>query len=836
MTRESFPYPTGGGDSGDLMRATDWSQTALGPPSTWPKSLISTVGLILHSRHPMFLWWGPELVQLYNDAYVPSFGRGKHPAAMGQRGADCWQEIWPIIWPQIDDVMARRTSSWNEDALVPIERNGRIEEVYWTYGYSPVFDDAGAVGGTLVVCSETTSRVIASRRLAILRQLSDALSSCERLADVTATVHRVLATARLDIPFVVSYRRDPKRGWSLTGSEHLSEADRERIAPIVAAALERRESAMLAVEIAPDDAAWPEPVNTALLFAPSQSTSDAFVFGVSPRLELDEAYRAFLAEVTETVDIAVARFEAFRARAELESERRNLLMQAPVATALLTGPKHVFQLVNPLYLEIIGGRDIVGKPYVVAFPEIAGTALEGVLDTVYATGQPFVTHEYHVPLDRRGRGTLEDCYYKFNLEPLRDAQGAVYGMMAVAVDITEHVAARRALEKTTQEREKLLAQLEAANHTKDEFLATVSHELRTPLNSILGWARLLDEEGLPARLRKGVSVIERNARAQSQIIEDILDVSRIVSGKIRMTMRRIDPGAVITAAIETVRPQANAKKVTLTASIAADIPALVADADRLQQVVWNLLSNAVKFTSASGAVDIAATAEGSSIVISVADTGRGIAAEFLPHVFERFRQDDSSASKQYPGLGLGLAIVRHLIELHGGTVTAKSAGLGHGSTFEVRIPILSVQQRIVSSGSAPAASPPDCAARAARLAELRVLVVDDHQDGRELLALALEDAGARVTQADSAPAAREALGESAFDVLVSDIGMPGEDGYALIAKIRASAASALPALALTAYARSEDREKALAAGFQKHVAKPIDPLQLVELVAELAGR
>src|SRR6188768_706457 len=284
-------------------------------------------------------------------------------------------------------------------------------------------------------------------------------------------------------------------------------------------------------------APWPEAVTRAFEIT-CLAPAARLAFGLSPRLSFDAGYREFLKQIVEQIEHAFARIQAFRVRAFAQAERRNLIMQAPIATALVTGPRHVYELANPHYQKMVGGREVLGMAYVEAFPEVAGTELERIMDRVYQTGEPYFAEEYLVALDRRGGG-LEDVYFRFNLEPVRDSDGQVFGVMAVALDITPQVTARHVVEKSAAEREKLLAELEAASRAKDEFLATVSHELRTPLTSILGWARLLNDSSDSARVKKGIAVIERNAKAQAQLIEDILDVSRIVSGKVRLNMTKL---------------------------------------------------------------------------------------------------------------------------------------------------------------------------------------------------------------------------------------------------------------------------------------------------------
>jgi signal transduction histidine kinase/DNA-binding response OmpR family regulator len=383
---------------------------------------------------------------------------------------------------------------------------------------------------------------------------------------------------------------------------------------------------------------------------------------------------------------------------------------------------------------------------------------------------------------------------------------------------------------------------EEASRAKDDFLAVVSHELRTPLNAVLGWTRLLRSGTLTeARAAQALEVIDRNASAQAQLIEDLLDISRITAGKLRLQLRELDLHDVIKAALDVVRPAADAKSITLRSTIDDSVGPLVGDPDRLQQVVWNLLTNAIKFTPKRGKVWIRVRPVDSQVEIEVSDTGRGIAAEFLPHVFERFRQADAGITRSHGGLGLGLAIVKSLIELHGGTVEAKSEGEDRGTTFIVRLPVSPVRVDEARRASVHPRAPGGAPAFAAppQLAGARILVVDDERDGRDLIVATLSQCAAEVVGAASASEALDCISKAQFDVLVSDIGMPGEDGYALIAKLRAlppEAGGRMPAVALTAFARGEDRTRALSAGFDVHVSKPVEPAELVLILARLVER
>lgn len=385
------------------------------------------------------------------------------------------------------------------------------------------------------------------------------------------------------------------------------------------------------------------------------------------------------------------------------------------------------------------------------------------------------------------------------------------------------------------------AAAEAANRTKDEFLATLSHELRTPLMAILGWATMLGSGKLDAAsTARAATVIHRNARLQAQLVEDLLDVSRIITGKLRLDVGPVDLEPVVRAALEAVAPAAEAKGVELATVVEPSVLRISGDAGRLQQVVWNLLSNAVKFTPAGGKVTTVLARSEDHAVIRVSDTGKGIRAEFLPYVFERFHQADSATTRLHGGLGLGLAIVRHLVELHGGTVSVVSAGEGRGATFSVALP-MRVELSLPRYESARAGTPPPEPAEVATtiLAGVRVLVVDDQEDARDLIVAALEHHGARVVAAASAGEAMSALIREKPDVLVSDVAMPGEDGYSLMRQVRALApdpVADVPALAVTAYARREDRTRALASGYRAHLSKPVEPARLARAVAGLAGR
>ncbi|MDO9018467.1 MAG: ATP-binding protein [Deltaproteobacteria bacterium] len=392
------------------------------------------------------------------------------------------------------------------------------------------------------------------------------------------------------------------------------------------------------------------------------------------------------------------------------------------------------------------------------------------------------------------------------------------------------------LRDVMEERERLLRDAEEASRLKDEFLATVSHELRTPLTAMLGWSQMLRSGGLSeAKRRMALETIERNARAQAQLVDDLLDVSRIVSGQLRMEMAAVEPAQFVEQAAESVRVAADAKGVALELAIDPDAGPVLGDTARLQQVAWNLLVNAVKFTPRGGRVGVTGRRVGGHVELAFSDTGSGVSQEFLPHLFERFRQADGSSTRAQGGLGLGLSIVKHLVELHGGTIAAESDGEGRGARFIVRLPALPGVTALASEG---ASNRPglafDCPPE---LSGLRVLVVEDEPDTRSLLVMVLELCEVSVSSAATVAEARELIALDPPEVLISDIGMPGGDGYALIRGVRALPADRggrVPALALTAYARAEDRARALRAGFDEHLPKPVEPSALVRVLARLA--
>lgn len=481
---------------------------------------------------------------------------------------------------------------------------------------------------------------------------------------------------------------------------------------------------------------------------------------------------------------------------------------------------------HPMITVLQSGSSTV---YPEIFPQAGASEQESsYLKTLHALGTQSVMI---VPLVARER-TLGVITFG------TDESGRRYGQ--ADLELAEELARRAAL---AVDNARLYSEAQEANRIKDEFLATVSHELRTPLTAILGWAQMLQAGTLDEMTAKrALNSIERNAKSQAHLIEDLLDISRIITGKLRLDVRPVELPPVIEAAIDAVRPAADAKIIKLQKALDMKAGLVSGDPDRLQQVVWNLLSNAIKFTPRGGEVRISLQRVASQARISVSDTGQGIAPSFLPYMFDLFRQADSTITRKHGGLGLGLAIVRHVVEMHGGTVHADSPGEGKGATFTVSLPLIGMRRPGDSTGTAAwgrKLSDGTLFDRQTVLKGMHVLVVDDEPETREMLVEVLVQYGAEVKASASVHEALEALEHWQADVLVSDIGMPGEDGYELIRKVRAmdpERGGRIPAVALTAYARVEDRLKALSAGFQMHISKPVEPAELAAVVASFAWR
>jgi signal transduction histidine kinase/CheY-like chemotaxis protein len=468
----------------------------------------------------------------------------------------------------------------------------------------------------------------------------------------------------------------------------------------------------------------------------------------------------------------------------------------------------------------IAAPDAVGQSLLAVCPAIAARGLDEHYRRALGGEVRLLAHRFHkflIPTVRNPMGRPDDASQTARIAPLT-SHGHVVGTITIVEDVTERVVSERELRTQILVAERARATAEDASRLKDDFLATLSHEIRTPLNAVLGWARILRTQPEVKSRDRALEVIERNAASQLRLVEDLLDVARVISGKLQLDIRPVDVQAIVQAAIDVVEPSAAAKRIVIGRNFDDTRSIVSGDPDRLQQAVWNVMSNAVKFTSAEGRIDVRIARGPGFVDVVIADTGQGISGEFLPYVFDRFRQADASPSRRHGGLGLGLALSRQIVELHGGSIHAYSAGADRGAEFSIRLP--------EADASAQAAMAPRTDAVDVSLKGVTVLLVDDSNDGREMLEAALRGYGADVLAVESADIAISMLTHGVVpDVVVSDIGMPGSDGYELVRQLRtlSSRLRRVPAIAVTAYADAADRNRALEAGYQLHVAKPVDP-------------
>jgi signal transduction histidine kinase len=761
----------------ELIGAIDWASTSLGPIDRWPVSLKSMTAMVLAAEQAMLLWWGPDLIQIYNDAFAPCLA-GRHPAALGQNAVVFWQDVWPVVGAQLERVIAEGKPTVQENALVPIWRNGRLEEVYWNYTYTPAFDDDGKIAGVLTICTETTARVIADRREHMLKLFAASASGCANRDCVLEHAKKAALSNPSCIPF-------------MQFNEQAQEA--------------------------------PAGEGVATFRVPdSEERSGLTVsFGLSEQLPFDDTYRRFLERFAAAIGETIVQAERVRKYEIARADRDRLLLDAPVGTAVLVGDDLVYELTNRVYCDIIGRDEIVGKRFIEVFPELAGSAVHENFQTAYRTGVPYKSSESHVRLQFSGHRELQDRYYSYNIAPLRSVAGGVYGLMVIAIDITPHVVARKEIERLNQD-------LIAAARAKDEFLAMLGHELRNPLAPISAAAELLRLAPLDdARVRTTSEIIVRQVQHMTHLINDLLDVSRVTRGLVELDCMPVDTRNIVSEAIEQVMPLIRSHRHHLLLHLPPDVALVVGDKKRLVQVVANLLNNAAKYTADSGVIQLKIEVEPARVLVEVQDNGNGIAPELVPRVFDLFTQAERTSDRSSGGLGLGLPLVRSMVELHGGTVTCVSEGLGRGSRFTVCLPRL--LEQVPDANQAPERAEPRHEARA-----LRILVVDDNVDAAAMLSMLLQAAGHEVLVEHAPHQALERAIKDRPRICLLDIGLPGMSGTELARRLRADPATAGSVLvAVTGYGQEDDRKHALAAGFDHHLVKPIDTRKLMAILDEI---
>jgi signal transduction histidine kinase/ActR/RegA family two-component response regulator len=840
--RTGREFLAGGGEIGANMRARDWSTSALGPVEGWPQSLRTAVSILLGSPEALQLFWGPKLVLLYNDATRPIMGQ-RHEVCFGEPALEIWPEVREYLGGLLYGVMATGVATSTKHGLMVTERNGFLEEQYFTWSYSPIRIEDGSIGGVFQVARETTDEVLGDRRQRVLHALSTLPQAATPEAACADAMGCLLAA---DIPFALTYLssgvEDRARLVAVSGMDaglaqsptsiDLSASASLGSWPLVEARQRRGPLDVpdLVARFGPQVArGWtvaPHAARILPLPGAEPDTPHGFlVVGLGAGLEVDAPYLEFLSAVATQMGTnltqlhagAVARdnarmLAALRQSDDVHSADLKLLFdQAPIGMALMRGPEHTYEYANDAYLALAGGPDLVGRTAREAFP--AGTTQEEAherLATVYRTGQSLTTKEVPTPSQRHEKGFVTSM-----LAPFRSKDGTNQGVLSVVVDVTQTVQARHRLEG-------LAAELSVADRRKDEFLAMLGHELRNPLAPIATAVELMKlREGTRSEVE--LAVIERQVGHLSRLVGDLLDVARIAQGKIELNRHVLEVAQIVDTAVEMASPLFEARRHQVKVTVPRTGLAVDADAGRLAQVLANLLTNAAKFTPPGGHLAVTATLDGAEAVLVVEDDGMGIAAELLPRVFDLFVQNARPLNRAEGGLGLGLALARNLVALHGGTIAAHSDGAGRGSRFTVRLPCT----------TRPASLRTPIAMRAPS-ATKRVLVVDDNEDSANLLADLLREEGHEVAVAYDGAQALTLLAGFAIEVGVLDIGLPVMNGYDLARAIRElPRARGSRLIAVSGYGQTRDRERGREAGFDAFFTKP---LAIEKLLAEIARR
>jgi len=811
----------GPGEIRALLRSVDWSRTPLGAVASWPKSLIGFVHLILAMPTPAIVYWGPEYTQLYNEGFAAIMGP-LHPKYFGALCAECWPDTYPGLEPQMREVLAGGVATFDETHF-QVTRYGFAEEAYFTLTFSPLRDDAGEIAGIFQPTVEVTKSVLAKRRAETLHALEQVPGAAEAIA--------ILSSGAKDVPFAaISLWNDAERRLEVAAASDGLEG--QDCAALHVAA---REAFDTGACVRIDDfgfapaGPWGDPTRSAFVVPLRQSRRGVVIFGISPRLHFDDAYRRFFESAAATFEAAgeraslVARESSSRKEADLQKERlASLFMQAPMPVCVLRGPEHVIEVANPPMCEIWRRphAEVIGRPVFEAVPHVAGEVLRGLLDDVLRTGHSHVGKEVLAQFQAPNDGAPRDVYFNFVHEPLRDVSGDTTGVFVVAFDVTDEVLARGKMAEVRDAAEQ-------ENRRKDEFLAMLGHELRNPLAAMVMSVALIRMR-LPTAspVARNVDVIERQVNTLQRMVDDLLEVARITEGKIELHKQPIDLVEVVDCALESSREHLERRRHEVTVSRPLRPAYILADPVRIEQVIVNLLTNAAKYTNAGGHIAVTVDELGDRVDLRVRDNGIGIPADLLPRLFDLFQQGGRDSARAEGGLGLGLTIVRRLVELHGGTVEARSDGPGHGSELVVSLPR---EDRTPAVATAAKSDHRPSAAANPR----KILIVDDNQDAAEALAEALEMMGHEPRIACDGPSALTVSAEWRPDVIFLDIGLPGMDGYDVAREITRRGGRRPTLVALTGYGQASDRAKARDAGFDQHLVKPAHLTTIVSVLDSL---
>jgi PAS domain S-box-containing protein len=792
-----------GGEVGRLLEAYDWASNPLGDPGGWSQPLRAAVSLVLQCAHPMYIWWGTELLCFYNDAYRRSIGAERHPSSLGRPGREVWAEIWPVIGPQIEHVMSGQGPIWHEDQLVPITRDGKLEDVYWTYSYNPIPDpDApSGVGGVLVVCSETTATVLAAQRREqeLVRQreifaqapgFAIVMSGSEHRVDFVNDGHQALFGSADWVGKPIREAFPDVRGQGFF----------ELLNDVYASGQPYR-AARAAVRFRPGGGNVEEVRILDFVFAPvfgaTGEVTGVFCqgFDVTQHIKSEEDLR----EREEQLRLAIDAGDV--GLWDVDPETGGLYWPARVKAMFGISPD-VDVTMADFYAGLHPGDQ---ERVTAAFAAATDPARRVLYDVEYRTvGKEDGLVRW---VAAKGRGVFDET-------------SRCVRVIGAALDITERRATQELL-RVSEER------LRAADRKKDEFLATLAHELRNPLAPIANAAALLQHPSLdPEKATRFAQMIMRQTRAMGVLLDDLLEVSRITTGKLQLKKKSVSVASLVESALEPIRPALESKGHALRVEMDGGEVLLEVDPVRISQVLTNLLNNSIKYSQPGGAIVLRTRAAPRDITIEVQDTGIGLSSEQLPTVFDMFAQVAPTIERTEGGLGIGLAVAKAIVEMHGGRIEAASAGLGQGSTFTVMVP----------RGEAVAPPPidPDRRFGNTHAAQEPVVVADDNVDAAESLAALLELDGYAVYLAhDGAEALELARSVNPVACFV-DLGMPRVNGYEVARQLRQAGNGSAPLLiATTGWGQAEDRRRALDAGFDVHLTKPID---MTNVLQALAGR
>jgi signal transduction histidine kinase/CheY-like chemotaxis protein len=833
---KAFTPFNGAGELANLCRHYDWSSTVLGSPASWPDALKTVLTLCLDSHFPIAVWWGPELIQFYNDAYRPILGATKHPIALGAAAKNTWPEIWPTIGPMVDKVILSGETVKGEDMPLYLERNGYSELCFFTFSYSPIRDLDGNPVGMFTAAVETTTQVLAERRQAFQIQLYDRIrglvdpneitdSACKLLglhmqasrvgySNINNTVQELhvaqcwtdgsLETAKgldLQLDFIGKTVVEELRGGKTVALEDINSD--ERCSDAITTYFQLGVSAMLLVPI----------IRNGTL---RSILSVGEIKKRRWRREEIQLVEDVAGRIGATVEKVIPEFSLRKKIISDRDQLSSLLNNAPSFMALLMGPEHIFEMTNRAYQKLIGDRQVIGKTVRQALPEAEEQGFIAKLDEVFCSGEIYSAKEAEVIL-RTNSGQPDDTrYLDFIYQPVTDSDNTIIGVFVEGFDVTDRKLATDGLKE--------------ASRRKDEFLAMLAHELRNPLAPISAASALLHRTELDAAgLKRTSEIISRQVSHMKGLIDDLLDVSRVTRGLIVLEKASQNLKEIIASAIEQARPLMEAKHHHFSVHLASDDVHILGDQKRLIQILTNLLNNAVKYTPNGGNIELRLETSPTMAIVKVIDNGIGISANMHANMFELFAQAERTSDRTQGGLGLGLALVKNLTELHDGTASYYSAGLGQGSTFTVCLPRTElISQREIATNGITILSASK---------SLQIMIVDDNEDASEVLAMFLREIGHQVSVESSSRRVLESASLETMQVMILDIGMPEIDGLQLASIIRSKKGTSKKLLiALTGYGSDQDRLNSTEAGFDHHLVKPISPSALVDVLENFSAK